>query len=261
MSARPLALVTGASSGIGAHLAAVLAARGHDLVLVARGVDKMEALGEKLRAAHGAAVHVVGLDLTSAGAGARLEAELAERALAVDVLVNNAGFGLRGRFAELDAARQMEMIQLNVTVLVDLTRRFLPGMVERKRGGVLNVASTAAFQAGPYMAIYYASKAFVLSFSDALAIELEGSGVAVTCLCPGPTESEFANVAGMSDSPLFKINAPMSADEVAQQGVGSLLGGGGTVIPGFTNKLGAWGAGMAPRSLAARLAAKMQPPT
>ncbi len=261
MSPRPLALVTGASSGIGAHLATVLAERGHDLVLVARGVDRMEALGEKLKAAHGVAVHVVGLDLTSIGAGARLEAELAARGLAVDVLVNNAGFGLRGRFVELDAARQMEMIQLNVTVLVDLTRRFLPGMVERKRGGVLNVASTAAFQAGPYLAIYYASKAFVLSFSDALAIELEGTGVAVTCLCPGPTESEFANVAGMSDSPLFKLNAPMSAEEVAQQGVVSLLGGGGTVIPGFANKLGAWGAGMAPRSVAARLAAKMQPPS
>lgn len=257
---RPLALVTGASAGIGAQLAAVLAERGHDLVLVARGVAKMEALAARLREAHGGSVTVVGCDLARPGAGAELEAELAARGLVVDVLVNNAGFGLRGRFAELDAARQVEMIQLNVTVLVDLTRRLLPGMLARKRGGVLNVASTAAFQAGPFMAVYYATRAFVLSFSDALTIEQEGTGVTVTCLCPGPTRTEFVDAAGMRDTKLFTLTAPMAAEDVARQGVDGFLAGTPTVIPGFTNQLGAWATALAPRRVAARVAAALQAP-
>ena len=220
----------------------------------------MEQLATKLRAAHGGAVTVIGLDLTLPDASARLQAALTAANLTVDVLVNNAGFGLHGRFAELDAARQAEMVQLNITVLVALTRLLLPGMVARGRGGVLNVASTAAFVPGPYMAVYYASKAFVLSFSDALAVETAGTGVTVTCLCPGPTESEFAGVAGVADSKLFKMNAPMAADVVAKAGVEGFLAGTATVIPGFMNKVGAWSGGLVPRSAAARLAASLQPP-
>src|SRR5215212_10410424 len=196
---RRWSVVTGASSGIGAELARVLAARGHSLVLTARREERLLALAAELREKHGVAAEALGFDLEDPAAPQALFAGIEGRGLTIHTLVNNAGFGLRGRFATLPADEQAAMVEVNVAAVTKLARLFLPGMIERRRGGILNVASTAAFQAGPYMAVYYATKAFVLSLSEALHDEAKPHGVTVTALCPGPTESEFSETAGLKE--------------------------------------------------------------
>lgn len=228
-----LALLTGASAGIGEALAHRIAADGYDLVLVARRAERLEALAAALPTA----AHPVPLDLTEPDAGERLAARLAGLGRPVDVLVNNAGFGGSAPFREIERERQLAMIDLNIRALVELTHRFLPAMLTARSGGVLNVASTAAFQPGPGMAVYYASKAFVLSFSEALWQECRGTGVTISALCPGPTQSEFTAVAGMERSRLFRYAQRMGPQEVAQVGWRGFKAGRRVVIPGTMNKL------------------------
>ncbi|MBM2615044.1 SDR family oxidoreductase [Actinoplanes sp. LDG1-06] len=190
------ALITGASSGIGVAYGKEFAARGADLVLVARGEEPMQRLADEIRSQYGRKVEVIPADLGVPGAVERLAAQIAERGLTIDVLVNNAGFGLHGDLVEADPTRLTAMVQLNCVALVDLTRRFLPGMVSRRRGAVVNVASTAAYQPVPHLAVYAATKAFVLSFTEALHAEVKQSGVRVLAISPGATETQFFEVAG-----------------------------------------------------------------
>ena len=194
----PITLITGASAGLGAEFARQCSARGERLVLVARRQDKLEALASELGNAR-----AVTLDLGQPGAAAALSADLAAHGEQVGTLINNAGFGLWGKFAALDGPRQRAMIDLNCGTLVELTHAVLPGMIERGQGAILNLASTAAFQPGPGMAVYFATKAFVLSFSEALHEEVREHGVTVTALCPGPTATEFGEVAGWGGNPLI----------------------------------------------------------
>lgn len=250
-------VITGASSGIGAELARTFAARGAALVLAARRHERLEALGREIQAAHGVPVEVMALDLEDRDAPHDLCEMLREKGIVPHTLVNNAGFGLRGRFATLPHERQIAMIDLNVTALTALCRLMLPGMIERGRGGILNVASTAAFQAGPYMAVYYATKAFVLSLSEALHEEAKPHGVTVTALCPGPTESEFSATADLENSKLFKGGA-MPAADVARLGVEGYERGQAIVVTGTTNFLGTIGAKVFPRSMTRRIAGLLQ---
>ena len=246
---RPTALVTGASGGIGEAIARELAGRGHDLVLVARSVDALDALASDLSAAYGITATVVAADLAQAGAGRALAAELARRGLVVDVLVNNAGFADFGDFAHADLDKTTQMLNLNVVTLTELTHELLAPMLERGRGRVMNVASTAAFLPGPLMAVYYATKAYVLSFSEAVAEELKGSGVTVTALCPGPTASGFQARADMEDSKLVKGKKVMDAATVARIGVDAMESGRSVAICGFKNKVQAAMPRFLPRSL------------
>jgi short-subunit dehydrogenase len=250
-------LITGASSGIGAELARVFARKGYPLVLTARRHERLEGLSAEIRQSHGVPVEIVALDLEDREAPRDLHEMLQERGIAVHTLVNNAGFGLRGYFASLPHEKQLAMIDLNVMALTSLCRLMLPGMIERRRGGILNVASIAAFQAGPYMTVYYATKAFVLSLSEALHDEAKPHGVIVTALCPGPTESEFSETAGLKDSRLFHAGA-MSSSEVARIGVEGYEAGRAIVIPGAKNRVGAIGSKFAPRFLSRRIAGLLQ---
>ena len=229
-------LVTGASSGIGLELAKCFAASGADIILVARTTAALEKLAAELRAQHKIAAHVVTSDLSQADAGQKIFSELEGRGIVVDVLVNNAGFGLHGGFAELPLRRQLEIIQVNISALVELTGRFLPGMIQRKRGGILNVGSVAGFLPGPNMAVYYASKAFVLSFSEALHEELRGTGVRVTDLCPGPTESNFSQVARGYRGRKTRARK-MSAEAVARMAYEDFRAGKCLSVPGAQNKI------------------------
>jgi short-subunit dehydrogenase len=256
MSGRPLALVTGASSGIGADLAQVLVERGHDVVLAARSEGKLRELAAKLGAG-GARAEVARVDLAEAGASEKLVQELGERGLAIDVLVNNAGLGHRGKFAESDPVRVREQIMVNMLALTELTRALVPGMLSRGRGRVLNIGSTAGFMPGPGMAVYYATKAYVMSYSEALAFELQGTPVTVTCACPGPTATGFAEVAGMGNSRLFRMAPPMTSRVVAELAVDAMLAGKGVYVTGFTNWVGAVIGGNSPRGMAARFVARL----
>ena len=253
------ALITGASGGIGLELARVFAEQGYGLVLVARSMEKLESLAEELRAAHGTIVEVIGIDLARGDAAEEVFRETAERDVEVDVLVNNAGFATYGPFHRKTREHELEMVQLNVASLTHLTHLFLPGMVERGRGKVLNVASTAAFQPGPLMAGYFASKAYVLHFSEAIAVELEGTGVSVTALCPGPTASDFQKRANMEESKLLR--APMmSSRKVAEVGYRALEKGRTVVIPGTANKVGALVGRLLPRKTLSKLVFRVQAP-
>ena len=234
---RPLALVTGASGGIGAALARELARHGHDLVLAARSVEPMEALAAELRET-GAAATVIAADLSTPGAAKTLADDIATRGLAIDILVNNAGLGAAGRFDRCEPARIGEVLQVNIVALTELTRLLLPGMVERGRGRVMLVASVAGFQPGPRMAVYFASKAYVLSLGEALAYELRGTGVSVTTLCPGATATRFFAVAGADNSVMARrLRRMMRADDVAQLGYRGLAAGRRVVITGAMNRL------------------------
>jgi hypothetical protein len=242
-------LVTGASAGIGRELARCFARDGADLVLLARREGRLEALADELEGAHGVGAHVLPADLSEPDAPDAVAQRLDGAGLRPDVLVNNAGFGARGAFAELDAGRQRDMVEVNVSALTGLTRRLLPGMIEAGRGGVLNVASTAAFQPGPYMAVYYATKAYVLSFSEALSEEVAGTGVTVSCLAPGPVKTEFAERAGIEDTPLLKSGATMGPAEVARIGHEGFRAGEALVIPGALNRALAFLNRFLPRAL------------
>ena len=198
-----VALITGASGGIGEDLARLIAAGGRDVVLLARSAAKLQALADELTRSHRVSSTVVAMDLSAPGAADEVARTLAERRISIDMLVNNAGFGTLGEFAREDPVEQSRMLQVNVVALTMLTRFLLPGMLERRRGRILNVASTAAFQPGPVMAVYYASKAYVLSLSLALTEETAGTGVTVTCLCPGPTRTGFQERAQMGKSRLL----------------------------------------------------------
>ncbi len=251
------ALVTGASGGIGLELARKLAEEGYDLVLVARSADRLEALAAELREQHGRSVTVVVSDLARPEAPEEIARSAAEAGITVDVLVNNAGFANYGRFHESDRRRELDMIQVNVTALTHLTHLLLPGMVERGSGRIMNVASTAAFQPGPLMAGYYATKAFVLHFSEAIATELSGTGVTVTALCPGPTSSGFQERAGMQEAKLLKYGT-MSSRAVAEYGYRALMRGKRVAVPGFSNRLGTLAPRLLPRKTIAKVVGNLQ---
>jgi hypothetical protein len=229
-------LVTGASSGIGLELAKCFAADKSNLILVARNQAALEILAAELRREHAIEAQVVTADLARPESPQNIFNELKGRGASVDVLVNNAGFGLHGSFAELPLTRQLEIIQVNIAALVALTGFFLPGMVGRRRGGILNVGSVAGFIPGPNMAVYYASKAFVQSFSEALFEELRGTGVSVTNLCPGPTETNFSKVARSYQTRELQA-AKMSAAEVAIAGHRAFREKRVVKVPGFRNQL------------------------
>jgi short-subunit dehydrogenase len=242
------ALITGASSGIGLEIARVLATE-HDVVLAARSGDKLQALAGELGGAR-----VVAVDLSDPHAPAKLVAEVP----AVDVLVNNAGFGDYGPFAHAKPERLDEMIELNVGALTRLTRAYLPGMLQRGSGRICNVASTAAFQPGPLMAVYYATKAYVLSFTEALAEELRGTGVTATALCPGPTRTGFQASAEMEESRLVKNRKLPTAAEVAAYGVKAMNDGDVVAVPGFANKVLASSIRFTPRPVVRRMVKMFQ---
>lgn len=255
---RRLALITGASSGIGRELAHAAAADGFDTVLVARREGALQELRGELSAAFGGEHHVIVVDLLSPGAVGTLVDELRRGGLEPHVLVNNAGIGSFGEFHHTDRERQLAIVRLNVDVLVDLTHALLPGIVTRGWGRVLNVASTAAFQPGPFMASYYASKAFVLSFSEALHEELRGTGTAVTALCPGPVNTEFQHVAGLGESRLAPWFARKGARGVALAGWGGCMAGRAVVIPGALNKFHAAVVRLIPRAAMRRIIRAVQ---
>jgi short-subunit dehydrogenase len=245
------ALVTGASTGIGRELALLFARGGYDLVLVARNEDALSDVAEQVSKLERAA-HVFAADLSGTASVERLHERLTAGRITVDVLVNNAGVGARGKFDEIPLERQLAMIQLNMTSLTALTHLLLPGMLARNAGGILNVASTAAFQPGPLMTVYYATKAYVLSFTEGLAEELSGTGLKITCLAPGPTETEFARTAGMTTARLFRGEV-MSAAQVAKAGYDGWRAGKRLVIPGTRNLLGTLIVRVSPRGVAARI--------
>jgi short-subunit dehydrogenase len=250
-SARSTALVTGASSGIGAAIARALAARGHGVTLVARREQRCLDLARELSGANESRAEVIGCDLADPAGRERLAGEIEGLGLEVDVLVNNAGFGSYGEFVHENRERQVEMVRVNVEAVVDLEARYLPGMVERGGGAVINVASTAAFQPIPGSATYAATKAFVLSHGDALHAELDGTGVTVTSVCPGPVRTEFTEVAGMAGAEERTPGAVwMSAADVAEQALGAAEKGRRVVVPGLMNQAGALMGQHSPRMLA-----------
>ena len=251
------ALITGASAGLGVHFAEALAARGHDLILTARRLDRLETLATDLRARHGIAVAVIAADLADPVAPGELMAEIGRRGLAVNWLINNAGFGLHGPFAELDAAAQAHMIDVNCRAPMVLARAVLPGMIQMRGGGILNVASTAAFQPGPWMAVYYATKAFLLSFSEALHEEVRGHGVHVAAVCPGPTQTEFFDAAGMGDDLLLRRLAS-SPERVVRYGLAALDRNRAVRVSGLRNRVMAWSPMFGPRWLVRRVAGAIQ---
>ena len=237
MKERSNALITGASGGIGYELAKLFAKDHHNLVLVARSEAKLAQIAGELQHRFGISVKTVAVDLTKPDAPSLLFDQLQREAIAVDILVNNAGYGKLGEFAEVPVDESVGQIQLNVTALTHLTKLFLGPMRERSSGKIMNVASTAGFQPGPRMAVYYATKAYVISFSEALANELADKGITVTCLCPGPTVTDFASRAGNDKSRLFKQLRPMDAKTVALKGYRGLMAGKTLVIPGVRNWL------------------------
>ena len=250
------ALITGASAGLGLEFARLFAADKHDVVLVARRRERLDTLAAELSTAHGVRAHVVAADLATAAGVDAVIAAVTQLGVEIDFLVNNAGFGSNGRFVSLNAAKELDQVQVNITTLVALTRAFLPGMVARKRGRILNLGSTAGFQPGPFMAVYYASKAFVNLFTEALAHELRGTGVTATVSCPGATQTEFAAVAGNAGSRLFKARTA-SAAVVARQAYRGMHRGRPMVVHGFRNKLMMQLLRVSPRAAVRAVAASM----
>ena len=250
-SSRKSALITGASSGIGRDFARLLARDGYHLFLVARSEGKLQEVAEEVGHAS-----VIVADLASPAAPQKIF----DVAGPVDVLINNAGFGISGPFVETDLKAELEIIQVNIAALTHLTKLFVRPMVARKSGRIMNVASTAAFQPGPLMAVYYATKAYVLSFSEAIADELNGTGVTVTALCPGPTSTGFAAVAGMESSRLFSVTRPMNSEAVARYGIRAMQHGKRVAIPGVANKLMAQSLRVSPRRLVTTIVRKLQEP-
>lgn len=256
--AKQVALVTGASMGLGRDYARLCAKDGMDVILVARSRDKLEALAKELEAAHGITTYVVPADLDTRDAAEDIELAVNELGLTVDVLINNAGFGNTGPFVDAALEKELSMVHVNIESLVGLTHRFAKKMVAQKRGKILLVASTAAFQPAPGMAVYCATKAFVLSFGEALAYELRGTGVTVTTHCPGATATEFANTAGNADTALFQNKALVSTSiACAEHGYAAMQRGKGLSIHGVMNWLAAFFAQMSPRAAVIFIAATL----
>ena len=243
------ALVTGASAGIGRELALLFAADGHDVVLVARNVKKLEELSAELAKTHGIKAHVIAADLGHHAAPAAVVDQVSSRGLTIDFLVNNAGFGSNGAFVDLDLKRELEMVDVNVRSLLELTHHLARPMRARGFGRIMNIASTAGFQPGPYMATYYATKAFVISFTEALAYELADSGVTVTCHCPGATATEFASTAGNDKTKLFQRSGVADAKSVATHAYRAMMNGEVLAIHGALNWIGMQSLRVAPRAL------------
>lgn len=248
-------LITGASAGIGEVFANQLAQQGQNLILTARRKEKLDQLAAKLQQAFSIKVETISADLASSEGSKLLADTILEKGWQVNGLINNAGFGDRGQFTELSLERQLQMIQVNVTSLVDLTHRLLPLIRKQQQAYIINVASTAAFQAGPNMAVYYASKAFVLSFSEALHEELKKDGISVSTLCPGATLSEFATEANMTDTKLFKAGA-MTAESVVKKALRKKQKA--IVITGWKNIFGVWSGKLSPRCVTRKLAGWLQ---
>lgn len=231
------ALITGASSGIGYELARIFAEHGYDLVLVSRNEPALHVLAAELSKLHGISAKVIGKDLSLSSAAFEISNQLKRENIFVDILVNNAGIGIYGPFSKTDLLLEIRILELNIVALTVLTKLCLVEMIKKKKGKILNVASTAAFLPGPLMAVYYASKAYVLSFSEALSRELKGSGITVTTLCPGPTRTAFQKNAGLSEIRLLKKSAIMDAGPVARDGFDGLMKGKTVVISGFLNRI------------------------
>jgi short-subunit dehydrogenase len=253
MTVEGTALITGASAGIGRALATEFAANGHDVVVVARRETELVALANDLEDAHGVRAHAIAMDLASIAAADELHTETDERGLRIDVLVNNVGIGSQGTFVENDLGRELDLLQLNVTTPTQLAHRYGGGMAERGHGGILNVASTAAWFPGPFMATYYASKAYLKNFSEAIATELRPEGVTVTALCPGPIETEFQERAGNEDTPVGQ--GEQTVEAVAAAGYDGLQAGDAVVVTGWKYKLLTRVSNVLPNALTRRLAA------
>lgn len=251
------ALVTGASGGLGYDLASVFAENGYNLVLVARNEEKMHHLANQARQMFGVSAMVIGKDLTRPEAPIEIARELEKRRIKIDVLVNNAGFGRLAPFAHAAETEQLGMLQLNITALAHLTRLFLPAMIRNGGGRILNIASTAGFQPGPYMASYYASKAFVISFSRALAEETRDHGITVSVLCPGPMATGFRQRAGIKQ-PALGTMADIDSRVVARSGFEGLMAGKTVIVPGVLNKIGTWAARFLPGNVVVRTLAQVQ---
>ncbi len=258
MTSRPCALVTGASGGIGESIAREFAARGYDLVLVARTKERLDTIAADLSTSNDTHSTVIAMDLAGTNAGHQLAADVLGRGIAVDVLVNNAGFADYGNLWEANAEKIDQMIRLNIATLTELMHDLLPGMVARKTGRVMNIASTAAFLPGPLMAVYYATKAYVLSVSEAVNEELKGTGVTVTAVCPGPTESGFVAKAEMQSSMLFKGGGIMDVATVARTAVSSTLKGKPVAVVGFKNKFTVLSPRFLPRRIVPGIVKKAQ---
>ena len=253
MDPRPATLITGASAGLGVEFARQCAKRGDEVVLVARRKDRLDALAAEI----GDKAHVIAADLSEPGAATKVAAEVIVRGMWTQTLINNAGFGLRGRFDELPLRRQLEMIDLNIRALTNLSFVVINDMVLKGGGSILNVASTAAFQPGPNMAVYFATKAFVLSLTEALHEEWKDRGIKVSALCPGPTRTEFGDVAGIKSLGQFD-RLSMDAEPVVRAGLEGLEKNRAVVIPGITNKVGAISTRFAPRSVVRRIAGSLK---
>jgi short-subunit dehydrogenase len=259
-SSRQTALITGASAGIGVDLATCFARGGYDLILAARTESALREVGQRLEEAHGVKATPVAIDLGQIRGGAKLADAIAKQGLAVDVLVNNAGYGHAGPFSESDRDVELGMVDLNVRALVELTHIYWPSMLKNERGGVLNVASTAAFQPGPLMATYYASKAFVLSFTEALWEEARGTGVLVSCLCPGPTASKFRERAGTDKKKLSQATSIMTSASVAELGYRAWKANRRVEITGFRNRVVAAAVPFLPRTTVLNVVRNLQSP-
>jgi uncharacterized protein len=254
---RSTALVTGASTGLGLEFARLLARDKQDLILTARNAKKLQTLAKELTQKEGVKVTVIPSDLSRPGSAQELFQKVQKKKLNIDVLVNNAGVGVGGDFFKNDWTAESAMLQLNMISLTELTKLFLKGMVERQKGKILNIASTAAFQAGPGMALYYASKAYVVSFSEGIYEELKGTGVSVTAFCPGPTKTEFDKRAGMGSAALFKTPLVKEAPEVAAMGYRAMMAGKPLAFAGLANWFLSFTTRFAPRQFAAWLAGRL----
>ncbi|MBN1665437.1 MAG: SDR family oxidoreductase [Anaerolineales bacterium] len=253
---KQIALVTGASSGIGLELSRLFARDGYDLVLVARSTQKLESLASELKQAYGVDVTVLSVDLSRVEAAKEVFEAVQSQGLNIHILVNNAGFGIHKLLVEADVDEMTQMLQVNIVTLTELTRLFLPGMLALKSGRILNIGSTGSFAPSPYMAAYVASKAYVLSFSEGLAEELRGTGVTVTALCPGVTPTGFQERADVGNMPLTRFGI-VSAEKVAAVGYKALMRGRRVVVPGFVNRLFVWSMGITPHAILLPLARRL----
>ncbi len=255
---RPVALITGASMGLGAEFARLFASEGYDLVITARSADKLEALKKEIEGLHGVAVRIVIQDLTDPRAPIAIYDDVRAAGLEIDVIVNNAGFGMYGFFYQSDLQTELEMIQVNVVAVVHLTKLFARDMVARKRGRILNVASTAGFQPGPLQPVYYASKAFVLSFTEAIANELRGTGVTATALCPGPTPTEFQKRAHVGNVRGLRLMMRVNPEVVVRAGYAGMRKGKPVVVPGLLNNIMAFTVRLFPRRMVTAVVRRIQ---